>query len=82
MDYQKYMDYPAQQEHNLGDINKFWRELQLGHEFKVGDRYFTQYAAPGTGHCTYDITRIDDDGNFWGVVIEDTLRMLTERDVR
>lgn len=41
--------------------------------FKVGDSVYASAAAPGSGHIIYQITRIDEQGRAWGIVIEDTM---------
>ena len=43
--------------------------------FYVGMKHVTWAAAPGTGRTVYRVTRIDDEG-VWGVVEEDTVRIL------
>lgn len=46
----------------------------------VGQLVTHSMAAPGTGHITYKVTRVDEQGA-WGTVVEDTSRILTRREV-
>lgn len=43
---------------------------------KVGDRLTAYAGAPGTGHVTHVITRIDEKG-VWGIEVENTMRELS-----
>jgi hypothetical protein len=48
----------------------------LGEICQVGQQIRVDAAAPGYGHTIYRITEIDDQGNAWGVVVEDTIKEL------
>lgn len=48
---------------------------------RVGSRLVHEYAAPGRGYISYEITRIDETG-VYGRVLENTLRQLELEDVR
>lgn len=55
---------------NLASIRKYQRGQKVVH-----------YAgAPGTGSITYEIVRIDQDGA-WGIIVSNTMRILTEAEV-
>lgn len=48
--------------------------------YKVGQLFVTEVAAPGYGTISNIITRIDDEG-IWGVLHEDKSGILEPRDV-
>lgn len=50
-------------------------------QLAVGQRVRHQVAAPGCGHVTRRVTRIDADGA-WAVVVESTVRIMTIDEVR
>jgi len=58
-------------------INNRINEVDLGNEIakgkNVGDKVFCFAGAPGVGHIIYQITRFDEQGNAYAVVIEDTI---------
>lgn len=49
--------------------------------FAPGDEYVVSVAAPGYGQTVYRVTRVTENG-LYGVVVESTVRELTEGMVR
>ena len=55
--------------------NPHFRNLQVGAEISMS------VAAPGYGSITYRITRVDTDGA-WGIVVKNTVRIMTAAEAR
>ena len=58
-------------------------ERPLGDECpkKIGEEVLYHVAAPGIGTVTYRITRIDEKGCYWGILIKDASRILDPSEV-
>lgn len=62
-------------------MNKEERPLGNEHPKKVGEEVLYQVAAPGIGTVMYRITRIDEKGCYWGILIKDASRILDPSEV-
>lgn len=56
--------------HGSPEDNSRWIE-----RYKVGEVFVADAGAPGTGHRSWKVTRIDAEG-LWGIILEDTIREL------
>lgn len=57
-------------------------ETPLGfHKVGVGETLWCDSAAPGVGHTLYLVTRCEDNGLLYGVLLEDTIRVLDPDEV-
>lgn len=53
-----------------------------GSSFVVGQTVSYDAAAPGIGRVIYKVTRVDDNGRAYGVLIENTMREMTAKEAR
>lgn len=58
------------------------RWIENEKNIKAGDEYSVDIAAPGCGRINYKITRIDDNGDVYGVCLSNHICELEESDVR
>lgn len=54
---------------------------KLGPKYSIGDHFYCSVAAPGCGHVIYEITSIENSGEAYGFIIEDTCRILESWEV-
>lgn len=48
----------------------------VGADYNVGDTYTAWAGAPGVGKWTYEITRVEPNGDYYGVETGNTVRVL------
>lgn len=61
--------------HGIPEDNSRWIE-----RYKVGEVFVSEAGAPGTGHRSWKVIRIDAEG-LWGILLQDTIRELEPSEV-
>lgn len=63
------------------DYSHYERWIQAEEELRVGYVYSVDLASPGCGKIHYEITRIEENGDVYGVCTSDYVQELEESDV-
>jgi len=63
------------------DYSYIERWIEDEENLKTGDKYVVSLAAPGCGNIEYEITRIEENGDVFGVCISDYVMEFEEADV-